>query len=66
MDLTDGRSEVLTRSMFTMLGSDLRPIVATTLGSVTHGVGILHQTVEEHRLSPEVIRLADQLVQGLI
>ena len=47
MDLTDGRSEVLTLYM------SLR-------------VSVLHQTVEEHRLSPEVIRLADQLVQGLI
>ena len=51
-DHTDRRSEAVTRSIFTMLGSALRPILAATLVSqtLTEWAKLLRQTVEEHQL----------------
>ena len=63
-DYAHRRSEAVTRSMFTMLGSALRPILAANLVSqtFTEWAKVLHQTVVEHQVPPEYVRLADQLV----
>ena len=66
-DPADRRSEAVGRSIFSMLGSALRPILATALVSqtLTEWARLLHQELEEHHAPPGCVELADQLVHGL-
>ena len=53
--------------MFTVVGSALRPVLATALVSrtLTEWAKLLHRELEKQQASPVCVELADQLVHGL-
>lgn len=66
-DPADRRAEAVARSMFTVVGSALRPVLATALVSLTltEWAKLLHRELGNEQVSPVCVELADQLVQGL-
>ena len=66
-DPADRRAEAVAHSMFTVVGSAVRPVLAGALVSqtVTERAKLLLQELEGHNASEDCVALADQLVQGL-